>query len=345
MLIVLLCALLLDYFFGEPDKYHPLIGFGAIASWLEERLNENLIKIRSEATVDLSSEMIREPSASKEPSAYKGLSADKDSSTSKKASQQNRLNGLIAALICLVPAGWLTYALLPEGILGLAVEVVILYFAIGLNSLKQHAQEVMHPLMEREFVQARHALSKMVSRDTELLDEEGICRATTESVLENGNDAVFATIFWFVVAGAPGVIVFRLTNTLDAMWGYKTERYNSFGFFVAKLDDILNYFPARLTAVTYALMGNWQNATRCWSLQGALWESPNSGVVMAAGAGALDVQLGGADQYHGEYKERPDLGCGQKARPEIIQQACDLMTRSTIIWVIVIAMLSMPGWF
>lgn len=339
MLIVLLCALLLDYLLGEPDKYHPLVAFGEFAGWLEERLNEALIEIRTGTKVELSSEFLLE---STEGSGSK--------LSELQASPKNRLNGFIAALICLVPAGWFTYYLVnhsffDDNVFGFALEVIILYFAIGLSSLKQHAQEVLVPLLGRQFEQARHALSMIVSRDVQDMDEEGICRATTESILENGNDAVFATIFWFVIAGAPGVVIFRLTNTLDAMWGYKTERFNSFGYFSAKFDDVLNYIPARLTALGYALMGNWKNAMQCWSAQGALWESPNSGVVMATGAGALDVQLGGADQYHGEYKERPDLGCGQKAKPEVIQQACDLLDRSTIVWVIIVALLSLPGWF
>ena len=334
MLIVLLCALFLDYLWGEPDKYHPLVAFGKLADWLEERLNETLIKIRLEAKGELSSEFISESTVALD---------------SEDVSRQNRINGFIAALICLVPAGWFTFymvndSLLSGGVTGFVLEVIILYFAIGLSSLKQHAHAVLMPLVGHQFEQARHALSMIVSRDAQDMDEEGICRATTESVLENGNDAVFATIFWFLIAGAPGVVIFRLTNTLDAMWGYKTERFNSFGFFVAKLDDLFNYVPARLTGLTYALMGNWKNAMQCWYAQGSLWESPNSGIVMAAGAGALDVQLGGADHYHGEYKERPNLGCGEKAKPETIQQACDLLDRSTILWIIVTALLSLPLW-
>lgn len=333
MLIVLLCALLLDYFFGEPVKYHPLAAFGRFAAYLEDRLNEALMEVKAAKKIELSSELISE---SIEVSGF--------SPAIKQASQKNRLNGFLAALICLVPAGWLTLYLVGDGITGFVLEVIILYFAIGLNSLKQHAQDILAALMTRQFEQARHALSMIVSRDTQQLDEQGICRASTESILENGNDAVFATIFWFVVAGAPGVVVYRLSNTLDAMWGYKTERFNDFGFFAAKLDDVLNYIPARLTALGYALAGNWKNAMHCWSVQGSLWESPNAGVVMAAGAGALDVQLGGAAQYHGDYKNRPDLGCGQQADPEIIQQACELLNRSTILWVIVVALLSLPDY-
>ncbi len=337
MLIVLLCALLLDYFFGELRHYHPLVVFGNFANWLEERLNDAARELRPENRTELSSELILEERI-------------EDHSEYKRSAEQNRLNGFIAVLICLLPAGWLTYALMHtnianDNIVGYVLEVIILYFAIGLNSLKQHAKDVLTPMISHQFAQARHALSMIVSRDTQQMDEEGICRATTESILENGNDAVFAVIFWFVIAGAPGVVIFRLSNTLDAMWGYKTERFKHFGFFAAKLDDVLNYIPARLTALVYALMGNWKNAIKCWSVQAPLWDSPNAGVVMSAGAGALDVKLGGGDQYHGEYKERPDLGCGQIAKPEIIQQACELLDRSTILWLIIVALISLPAWF
>lgn len=305
MLIVLLCALLLDYFFAEPQKYHPLVGFGHLAEQLEQRLNVT---------------------------------------HGDHAIEHKRLKGFIAVLIFLVPAWWLTDLMIIDSLLGMVIEMVILYLALGLNSLKQHARQIIEPLTNNQLEPARLALAKIVSRDTEQMASEDISRAATESVLENGNDAVFATIFWFVVAGAPGVVVFRLANTLDAMWGYKNERYNDFGFFIAKLDDLLNYIPARLTALAYACMGHWQNATKCWSIQASFWESPNAGVVMAAGAGALGVQLGGGAQYHGEFKERPKLGCGEKTNPETIEQACQLLNRSTILWVLVAGLISLISW-
>jgi adenosylcobinamide-phosphate synthase len=128
------------------------------------------------------------------------------------------------------------------------------------------------------------------------------------------------------------------------MWGYRTARFNHFGFFVAKLDDVLNYIPARLTALSYALMGNWNQAMYCWFKQAASWSSPNAGVVMAAGAGALNVQLGGGDYYHGEYQSRSSLGCGNDATLDAIQQSCDLLDRSTILWLIFIAVFSVLSW-
>lgn len=316
MLIVLLCALLLDYYFGEPKKYHPLIGFGRFAQYLEERLNEDLLDKKV------------------------GFNPD----NKPQSMQQNRINGLLAVVICVLPVWWLTYVIIADDIFSMLLETIILYLALGLNSLKAHAQQVFRLLQNNQLEQARQALALIVSRDTQQLDEHGISRAASESVLENGSDAVFATIFWFLVAGAPGVVVYRLVNTLDAMWGYKTPRYNNFGFFIARFDDLLNFIPARLTALSYALTGNWSNAMRCWAKQGSLWESPNAGVVMAAGAGALNVQLGGDDQYHGEVKHRADLGCGEQAQAETIQQTCQLVDRSTILWVVVVALIYVPAW-
>ncbi len=294
MFIILSCALLLDYLFSEPKKYHPLVGFGRLAEQLELRLNDQHIH---------------------------------------HSDEQLRVNGFMAVLICLVPAWFITNWLTPDNYLGYGMEILIVYLAIGLSSLKQHAQNIYEPLKAGQLDQARQALALIVSRDTESMNSEDIARATTESVLENGNDAVFAAIFWFIIAGAPGIVVYRLTNTLDAMWGYKNERFKAFGYFVAKLDDLLNYIPARLSAIVYAFMGNWHLATKCWARQAPFWESPNAGVVMAAGAGALGVQLGGNDPYHGEIKERPGLGCGKPAEPQTIIEACQLVNRSTLFWV------------
>ncbi len=318
MLIVLLCALLLDYFLGEPKKeYHPLVMFGQFATHLEEHLNEYQLE-NSDNLDDIALE---------------------------KQQQKNKINGLIAALICLIPISILIYIIhQTDTILGYLIDLAVLYFALGLHSLKQHADTIFQALKKQHLEDARQAVALIVSRDTEQMNEEDMARATTESILENGSDAVLAAIFWFLLAGAPGVIMYRLSNTLDAMWGYKTPRYSHFGFFIAKFDDLLNYIPARLTALSYALAGNWDKAIRCGQKQGSLWESSNAGIVMSTGAGALNVKLGGADYYHGQYKQRPDLGCGEQAKTETIKQASHLLDRATLLWVVVIALISVPVW-
>ena len=214
-------------------------------------------------------------------------------------------------------------------------NVLVLYAAIGLRSLGDHAKPVASALREGDMVRARQMVGRMVSRDTQVLDERQVAAAATESVLENGNDAVFGTLFWFAVLGAPGALLYRLANTLDAMWGYRTTRYENFGWAAARIDDGLNYVPARLTALSYMLLGQTKRAWRCWRTQAKQWDSPNAGPVMAAGAGALGVQLGGSAPYDGVWESRPDLGEGSPPDAGAIERSLALVRRSVGWWLVV----------
>jgi adenosylcobinamide-phosphate synthase len=159
-----------------------------------------------------------------------------------------------------------------------------------------------------------------------------VAKACVESTLENGNDAVFGVLFWFALFGGAGAVLFRLSNTLDAMWGYKTGRFLRFGWAAARIDDLLNYVPARLTAISYALLGQTRVALACWRRQAPTWESPNAGPVMSAGAGSLGLALGGPAIYHGQIEERPSLGEGLPARREDIPRALSLVRRGIALW-------------
>jgi adenosylcobinamide-phosphate synthase len=255
--------------------------------------------------------------------------------------------GILAWFVAIAPPvaiAWLLVSVLPFAYAGL-VHVLLLWFALGAKSLRQHIAPIARALSLGDLPEARTLTSRIVSRDTSEADETALSRAAVESALENGNDAVFGALFWFALAGGPGALAFRLANTLDAMWGYRTPRYLRFGWAAARIDDGLNWFPARLTAASYALLGDTRTAWRCWREQAPRWDSPNAGPVMAAGAGSLNVLLGGAAVYHGAIEQRPTLGAGQPANVGHIFAALQLVDRAVTLWLavlIVLAFLSVP---
>lgn len=294
-------ALILDALCGEPRRWHPLVGFGLLVDRIESRLYRHSDSPRQQQGAGL-------------------------------------LGWLVLALLPALALGWLTglLAALPGWLLA-AVQVLVLSFTLGNRSLAEHARAVAAPLLAGDLAEGRRQLALIVSRDTASLDEAGATRAAVESVLENGSDAVLAPLFWFAVAGAPGALLYRLANTLDARWGYRNDRYLHFGRAAARLDDALNWIPARLCALSYGLVGNLASALYCWRHQAPLAASPNAGPVMAAGAGALRIRLGGPASYHGRDEWRPDLGSGRDPEPRDIHRALHLLWRAIILWLAVTA--------
>lgn len=254
----------------------------------------------------------------------------------------DRWRGALAVALLLLPPVWLAAALaeLP-GYWGTGFSVWALYFALGHKSLHDHARPIVAALRRGDEAAARAAAARIVSRDAETLD---IAPAACESVLENGGDGVFGALFWFLVAGAPGAILYRLANTLDATWGYKNPRYLEFGWAAANLDDMLNIVPARLTALTYAALGRTRQALDCWREQAPAWDSPNAGPVMAAGAGALSIRLGGPARYGGEWHERPPLGCGEAPDEADIERALALVRHGVLLWLALIGLGAAAWW-
>jgi adenosylcobinamide-phosphate synthase len=294
--LITIAAVLLDEWLGEPRRFHPLIGFGHLATWVECRFYGS-----------------------------PALSA-----------ARRRLRGTLAVGLLLTPAVALAMAITRLPYVSDTAAALLLYLALGHRSLHEHARPLAAALRAGKLDAARGRLGHIVSRDTATLNTTDIAKGAVESVLENGNDAVFAALFWFVIGGAPAVVAYRLANTLDALWGYRNARYLHFGWAAARLDDLLNYLPARLTALTYALMGDAPRALRCWRAQGGTWKSPNAGPVMAAGAGSLGVQLGGPAVYCGQREERPLLGEGAPPEADGIERALGLVRCGVGLWLAVI---------
>lgn len=294
---VCLTAVLLDRWLGEPRRWHPLVGFGHMVAIVEKRLNSQ-----------------------------------------PQRPCQSVVLGCLATALLTLPV--VSFALGLSAILdawALAIiEVLVLYLALSIRGLSEHGFAVAQALKAKNIPMARRQVGQIVSRKADELDEPGIAVAATESMLENGADAVFASLFWYLVAGLPGVVCHRLVNTLDAMWGYRDERFLYFGRFAARLDDVLNWLPARLTAMTYAVLGKTRLAVRCWVQQGATWDSPNAGPVMAAGAGALRVTLGGPAPYPTGIHNRPVLGQGPTPTADSINAAIRLVHRGVWLWLAIL---------
>lgn len=196
--------------------------------------------------------------------------------------------------------------------LGLAAAT---WTALGGTSLLRTVSEMADTLTTGDVDAARRLLPSLCGRDPDKLDLEGLVRAALESLAENTSDAHIAPLFWAAVGGAPGALIYRAINTLDAMIGYRSPRYARFGWAAARLDDLVNYVPARLTAVLVVVCaplvgGSPAGAVRAWRRDAAGHPSPNAGVVEAAFAGALGVRLGGPIRYPHGLEIRPMLGDG-----------------------------------
>lgn len=188
---------------------------------------------------------------------------------------------------------------------------VATWAVLGSRSLRREAARVGDHLARGDLDAARQQVTHLVGRDPESLDANGIARATVESVAENTSDAIVAPLFWGAVAGVPGLLGYRAVNTLDAMVGHRTPRYGKFGWAAARLDDLANLVPARLTAVLVALAGGQPGRTlRVAVRDGHRHPSPNAGYAEAAYAGALLLRLGGRNVYAGRVEQRPELGDG-----------------------------------
>lgn len=318
VLLTIILALLLDKFLGEARQYHYLVGFGWLAQQCEKRLNvDNNIQNNTKGFSD----------------------------TQPVFKIHNAILGTFSWAILVLPVPFLYFIYLNDLIWywQILLDASVLYLALGLNSLYQHAMQVYQPLKTNNLKQARYFTGYLVSRETQTLTPTEMSRATVESMLENGHDSVIASLVYFIIGGAPLVILHRFANTLDAMWGYRTQQFNSFGFASARLDDLLGFFSAKICTLLYAIQAktfnNLTDALKNAYVQGNQYKSHNGGWVMAAGATIMNRKLGGIALYQGKKIESITLGSGSVICSEdipisvsIVKRAAILLTVITFIW-------------
>ncbi|MBT7955602.1 MAG: cobalamin biosynthesis protein CobD [Rhodospirillaceae bacterium] len=286
---ILLLALMIDAVFGDPKPLYRFVPHPAqMMGWLIEQLDKRLNR---EAAED----------------------------------KAKRLNGVIAVIVSVGLAGsigWgLTYAfsLIPYGWI---LEAIILSTMIAGRSLYQHVAAVAKALKAEKIVEAREAASQIVGRDTEFLDRHGVARAAIESLSENFSDGVLAPIFWTSLFGLPGALAYKALNTADSMIGHRNERYLQFGWAAARLDDVANFIPARISALLLCLAAFiWgrNEARRSWLAirhDAKKQISVNAGYPEAAMAGALNIRLAGPREYDAEPVDGEWIGSANEGSTE-----------------------------
>ena len=280
-------AYIIDIITGDPRRFpHPVVIIGKLISSLEG-------KIRGKISPN-------------PPSEKGGMGGFK------------KKGGVILWFTVVIPVyfialGIVEGCLLINPLFGAIITVLLASLTLATRSLYDESKVVLNALNRGNIEEARKNLSMIVGRDTDCLDEKEIYRAVIETVSENLSDGIIAPMFYLALGGVPLAMAYKAVNTLDSMVGYKNERYADIGWFSAKMDDIWNWIPARLTgfiivAVSFILRLNWRDSWKIMRRDGRNHSSPNSGISEAAAAGALNIQLGGKSRYFGEIVRKPIIG-------------------------------------
>lgn len=220
------------------------------------------------------------------------------------------LTVLVTVALAALPALALQWVL-PGGWITLLVCAIAAWPLLAVRSMHDHVQAVQRPLAQGDLDTARHAVSMIVGRDPAALDQAGVARAAIESLAENTSDGIVAPLFWGVVAGLPGICAYKAINTLDSMIGHRNPRYEEFGKIAARLDDLVNLIPARLTGALFALVSGRPKVAFLAMLRDAgQHRSPNAGWPEAAMAGGLNIRLSGPRAYGARMSNEPWVNAG-----------------------------------
>ena len=306
-LLALLFGWILDLLLGDPAWLpHPVVGFGKMIAFGEHRLNKG---------------------------------------THRKLKGAVLAIGLILATFA---ATWLLlYAIskLPSPLgEGLGVRLLLIFFCLAGTTLIREVREVFLAL-DRSLEEGRRQVARIVGRDTSELSAQEVRTAALETLAENLSDGVIAPLFWLALLGVPGMVAYKMVNTLDSMIGYRTERYREFGCWAAHIDDIANYIPARLTAMLMIIVaGRPRLAGFVWR-NGCRHASPNSGYPEAALAGILNCRFGGPHYYFGELFDKPFIGENDRAlTTEDMKKAIRVNRMAEVLMVVLVGLCAWLGY-
>ena len=277
-LIAILAGWLLDLLVGDPAWLpHPVVGFGKLIAAGEKRWNKGDGRHRKGAV--LAGALIA--------------------------------GAFLATCALLLGLGWLSEAIGLGRILQYAAEAILVFYCLAGTTLIREVREVFRAV-DRSLEDGRRQVARIVGRDTANLSAQEIRTAALETLAENLSDGVVAPLFWLLLLGVPGMVAYKMVNTLDSMVGYRNERYLEFGRFAAKADDAANWIPARLTAFLMLLAAGKLKLLPFVRKYGPQHLSPNSGWPEAALAGILDCRFGGPHDYFGEEVVKPYIGCNDR---------------------------------
>ncbi|KQT46221.1 hypothetical protein ASG43_11290 [Aureimonas sp. Leaf454] len=298
-LAALLAATVLDRLVGDPPWLwrrvpHPVVVFGRAIAWVDRRFNRDALSFA--------------------------------------ARRRNGVVSILSLLAVTLAVGVGLHAILSGlGMAGLALEALVAAVFLAHKSLADHVEAVARALRQEGLAGGRRAVSMIVGRDPDGLDEAGVCRAAIESLAENASDGLVAPFLAYLVLGLPGLLAYKLLNTADSMIGHRSERHLAFGWAAARLDDLANLVPARLTALLFALASGpaFARALRAAWRDAGTHRSPNAGWPEAAVAGALGLALGGPRRYGEILVDAEHLNAGGRrdARPADIDRSLVLLAR------------------
>ncbi|MEY9108955.1 adenosylcobinamide-phosphate synthase [Bradyrhizobium yuanmingense] len=252
------------------------------------------------------------------------------------------VTGALAVIALSAALGWALQSLLPSGWIQIVLIGILAWPLVALRSLHDHVAAVATPLLAGDVAAARDAVSRIVGRDPASLDEAGIARAAIESLAENTSDGIVAPVFWGALLGLPGIFGYKAINTLDSMIGHRSERHEAFGWAAARIDDVANFIPARLTGFLVVLLApRRSDALACMTRDARRHRSPNAGWPEAAMAGGLGVRLSGPRIYHGNATNEPWLNEGARdPRAADITEALTVYRRAMLLVAGVLAILA-----